>query len=132
MHKNNFLNWLLTSETVVLYMTGWANTKPLLVLLPTSQWWCACTKGIDCYLLSILSIVTVVDPGERPRWQSTHIVRYWQTTPWKRVQGNRSPNKGHIGQEMARKFGPLCLVQVSNFFLQVAKIYEFSIPLLDP
>ena len=26
----------------------------------------------------------------------------------------------------------LCLVQVSNFFLQVAKIYEFSIPLLDP
>ena len=45
-------------------------------------------------------------------------------------QGNRSPNKGHIGQEMARKFGPLCLVQVSNFFLQVAKIYEFSIPLL--
>lgn len=37
-----------------------------------------------------------------------------------------------IGQEMARKFGLLCLVQVSNFFLQVAKIYEFSIPLLDP
>ena len=33
---------------------------------------------------------------------------------------------------MARKFGLLCLVQVSNFFLQVAKIYEFSIPLLDP
>jgi len=31
-----------------------------------------------------------------------------------------------------RKFGLLCLVQVSNFFLQVAKIYEFSIPLLDP
>ena len=52
--------------------------------------------------------------------------------PWKRVQGNRSPNKGHIEQEMARKFGLLCLVQVSNFFLQVAKIYEFSIPLLDP
>ena len=26
----------------------------------------------------------------------------------------------------------LCLVQVSNFFLQVTKIYEFSIPLLDP
>ena len=64
--------------------------------------------------------------------QSTHIIWYWQTTPWKRVRGNRSPNKGHIGQEMARKFGLLCLVQVSNFFLQVAKIYEFSIPLLDP
>ena len=64
--------------------------------------------------------------------QSTHIIWYWQTTPWKRIRGNRSPNKGHIGQEMARKFGPLCLVQVSNFFLQVAKIYEFSIPLLDP
>ena len=49
--------------------------------------------------------------------------------------GNKSPNKGHIiifGREMARKFGLLCLVQVSNFFLQVAKIYEFSIPLLDP
>ena len=44
----------------------------------------------------------------------------------------RSPNKGHGGQEMARKFGLLCLVQVSNFFLQVAKICEFSIPLLDP
>ena len=64
--------------------------------------------------------------------QSTQIMWYWQTTPWKRVRGNRSPNKGHIGQEMARKFGPLCLVQVSNFLLQVAKIYEFSIPLLDP
>ena len=64
--------------------------------------------------------------------QSTRIIWYWQTTPWKRVRGNRSPNKGHIGQEMARKFGLLCLVQVSNFFLQVAKIYEFSIPLLDP
>ena len=64
--------------------------------------------------------------------QSTRIIWYWQTTPWKRVRGNRSPNKGHIGQEMARKFGLLCLGQVSNFFLQVAKIYEFSIPLLDP
>ena len=64
--------------------------------------------------------------------QSTRIIWYWQTTPWKRVQGIRSPNKGQIGQEMARKFGLLCLVQVSNFFLQVAKIYEFSIPLLDP
>ena len=62
--------------------------------------------------------------------QSTRIIWYWQSTPWKRVQGIRSPNKGHIGQEMARKFGLLCLVQVSNFFLQVAKIYEFSIPLL--
>ena len=50
--------------------------------------------------------------------QSTHIIWYWQTTPWKRVRGNRSPNKGHIGQEMARKFGLLCLVQVSNFVLQ--------------
>ena len=46
--------------------------------------------------------------------------------------GNKSPNKAHIRQEMARKFGLLCLVQVSNFFLQVANIYEFSIPLLDP
>ena len=54
------------------------------------------------------------------RWpvlsQSTRIIWYWQATPLKRVQGNRSPNKSHIGQEMARKFGLLCLVQVSNFF----------------
>ena len=66
--------------------------------------------------------------------QSTHIIRLTDKPfPWKRVQGNRSPNKGHIGPEMVRKFGPLCLVQVSNFFPQVAiKIYEFSIPLLDP
>ncbi|CAH3168694.1 unnamed protein product [Porites evermanni] len=29
--------------------------------------------------------------------------------------GIRSPNKGHIGQEMARKFGLLCLVQAYQF-----------------
>lgn len=33
---------------------------------------------------------------------------------------------------MAGKFGLLCLIQVSNFSLQVAKISEFRIPLLDP
>ena len=53
--------------------------------------------------------------------QSTRIIWYWQTTPWKRVQGNRSPNKGHIRQEMARKVGLLCLVQVSNFFCKWQK-----------
>ena len=42
-------------------------THTLLVLLPTSQWLCAGTKGIDYYLLSILSIVTVADAGEGPR-----------------------------------------------------------------
>ena len=47
-------------------------------------------------------------------------------------KGSKEKGPGHIGQEMARKFGLLCFVQVSNFFLQVAKIYEFSIPLLDP
>lgn len=37
-----------------------------------------------------------------------------------------------LDKRWLESFGLLCLVQVSSCFLQVAKIYEFSIPLLDP
>ena len=67
LHKNNYLNWLLTWKTVVLYVTGWANTKPLLLLLPTSQWWCTCTKGIDC----TLNLVNCYSGGSRGGAQMT-------------------------------------------------------------